>query len=125
MIGKLRMGKFWILLLIPLAMLLFSACGAENPPSVVSPTTTQVTYDLSLVITVGNHSWIPIHKYGNPGNDPSFILHILKAFEDAHPELEVVPGGWKIEKQQQTGGYANSVSATIFGIWVDHKLKDR
>lgn len=91
-----------------------------NNQSVVNtnPETTQVSYDMSLVITVGNRSYIPINEFGKPGDDPSSILFILEAFEDTHPELEVI--GWEIDKQQR----AHYTSPKIFGIWVDHRLSE-
>jgi len=93
-------------------------CSGGVEQSVINPETTQVSYDMSTVITVGNRSYIPINSGGNPSDNPSSILLILKAFEDVHPELEIV--GWEIEKQQK----ARFTSAKIFGIWVEHKLKD-
>lgn len=97
---------------------LFIGCSSDESSSVINPKTTLVSYDLSVVITVGDRSYIPINKKGEPADNPSEILLILKAFEDIHPELEIVD--WKIESRQRTHG----ATPRIFGIWVDHKPKN-
>ena len=98
---------------------LLVGCSGGNEQSVINPETTRVSYDMSTVTTVGNRSYIPINSGGKPSDNPSSILLILKAFEDAHPELEIVD--WKIEKQQ----VAHATSQKIFGIWVEHRPKER
>ena len=113
---------------IPIATLIFLAtlagsCSASNGPgdsSVIddSPEATQVSYDMSSVITERNRSYIPINIAGKPSDDPSSMLRIVNAFEDAHPELEIVR--WWIEKRQA----AYTTSSRIYGIWVDHKPRE-
>ncbi len=124
--GRFRVAALFVPLML-LSVIFLPACGG-NKPSVVKPSTTHVTqvttpatYDLSVVITVGNRSWIPINRNSRPADDPSFVLHIVKAFEDAHPELEVIPGGWKIEKDQDALGSRNY----FYGIWIDHRPKSK
>ncbi len=99
--------------LVSLGMVASVACGTG--PSVINPDTTQVRFDLSVVITDGNHSWIPINKDDRVGNQASLILKIIRAFEDEHPELEVT--NWKIQERV--------ADTLIEGIWVDHRPKSK
>ena len=92
-------------------------CGSEGL-SVIKSETTEIVYDLSVVTTVGDRSYIPLNIFGNPEDHTRELLLVLQVFEDAHPELEVI--GWRIEKQQ----VARATPAKIFGIWVDHKPRN-
>ncbi len=103
---------------VAILLLALVSCAGEKP-SVVNPSTTQVAYDFSAVVTVGNRSFIPINKVGKPSDNPSLILNILKEFEKEHPGIEIVD--WKIEKEQDS----YSASDKIFGIWVDHRPKSQ
>jgi len=105
-----------VLIVAALLAAIIVGCG-EGRPSVVDPQTTRVTYDLSVVVTVGDRSYIPINQGGRPGDTPSFILNILKAFEDENPQFEIL--NWKIEKHQGSSG----AEGYIFGLWVDHRPK--
>ena len=102
--------------LVSLGMVVGIACRSVSAPSVINPDTTQIRFDLSVVITEGNHSWIPIGNLEkNVGDNPSLILKIVRAFEDAHPELETT--NWKIQQRYMV--------TVIEGIWIDHRPKER
>ncbi len=112
------MKKIAVVLFGILAIAL-AGCDSSEPsePSVVQKKQVQVVerYDMSAVVTVGNHSYLPLNLPGNPSQHVSLILGALQAFEKAHPEWRIT--GWRIEKRQ--AGYA--VQAYIFGLWVDHE----
>lgn len=103
-----------------LPILIFAAlvvgCSSSRPVSAVKALPANA-YDMSVVVTVGNHSYIPINLDGKPNENVDVILGALKAFESANPNLEVT--GWQIEKQQ----LAYVTSPYTYGIWVDHHPK--
>lgn len=79
---------------------------------------TEQVFNLDAVVTVGNHSYIPINVHmgsGNLVNDmvPT-ILNLLDNFEKKHPELEVT--GWNIQQDQRGNN-------NVYGLWVNHKPK--
>ncbi|MBI2450107.1 MAG: hypothetical protein HYV47_01065 [Candidatus Nealsonbacteria bacterium] len=106
-----------VYLLFIILLIAFTGCGPSTlkPPVELEPGEQQ--YDMSVVQTIGNRSYIPLNISGNPSEHISTILGVLTAFENAHPELEIV--SWYIEKQQK----AYITSNYIFGIWVDHRLR--
>ena len=79
-----------------------------------SPATVE-HYDLSVVRTRGNHSYIPLNIKGTPANHIEEILGALQVFEKAHLEIEVT--GWNVDKQ----GAAYAIPPYIYGLWVDHR----
>ena len=86
--------------------------------SIPEKNTQETLYNMSMIETHGNHSYIPMKIFNaEPKDYTREILEALNTFEKAHPELEVT--GWKIEKQQN----AHLVTPEIFGLWVDHKLR--
>jgi len=100
--------------LIAAIVLLVASCG--NEPSAirtVGATTTQ--YDLSVAVTVGNHTYIPLNIYGRPDDHLPEILGVLDAFEKRHPDLEVT--SWNLLRDQQ----AFTTSPYIYGIWINHR----
>lgn len=72
-------------------------------------------YFKKQIITVGNHSYIPMNIFNTPSERVMSILEVLQRFENLYPDVRVT--GWKIEKQQ------NSFASTsyIFGLWIDHE----
>lgn len=74
-------------------------------------------FDMSVVVSVGNHSYIPLNfwRQAGVGNDALYIMGILNAFEEAHPNLEIT--NWCLEATPHTNFIPNFF---IFGIWVDH-----
>ena len=92
---------------------MFVGCGPAAP-SVVDSQTTRSEYDISIAITNGNHSWIPINISGKTSENAILILDILRSFETAHPEFEIVD--WKIDSRP-----SDYSGARIYGIWVDHR----
>lgn len=99
-----------------LAVLVVGCGGGSKPVSAVKALPADA-YDMSVVVTVGNHSYIPINLDGRPDQQVGVILGTLQAFESTHPNLEVT--GWQIEKEQR----AYNTSDYIFGMWVDHRPK--
>ncbi|TSC91780.1 MAG: hypothetical protein CEN90_244 [Parcubacteria group bacterium Licking1014_17] len=106
-------------------LLLSVSCGPTPPTVLITTSQTETKVNLDAAITIGNHTWLPLNlEQGKPFGEPARpinhvldILNILKAFEDAHPELETT--GWFIEKEQRASGTMRN----IFGIWVDHRPK--
>lgn len=100
-----------------------SACAeGAKPPSVLQPPPVAVpqgvtlkVYDLNVVKTIGDHSYIPINIDGTPDSHADTILNILSVFKTSNPELEIT--GWKIEKNQS----AYTTGPYIYGLWIDHK----
>lgn len=86
-----------------------------NPPP-GKKSQVEISFNKDKVITIGNHSYIPLNLAGDPDEYAEVILNVLKQFESAHPEFEI--SDWKIEKQQSTEDRTDR----IFGLWIDHKL---
>ena len=104
------------MIILALAMI---GCGCSKPPSViVSSSGGKCVVDLSSVITVDGHSFVPLHLKGEPSQHIMEILLVLKEFKDKHPGWEVV--NWKI--QEKTASTNNS-GPMIIGLWVDHHPK--
>ncbi len=111
--------------LIPMLMLvLFVGCSPEvvtfgsgvliDKPIVQS----EQVFDLGVVMTVGNHSYLPINvkvRYGSIESEmiPT-ILNILDQFGKKHPDLEVT--SWSLFEDQ-------SDESILYGLWINHKPK--
>ena len=124
---------FFIVLFSPKNFTSIIASSEKSAPVSTDKSYTEKSYDevidvwLNLTLTTGNHSYVQIniidlptrfHGRGeNPHNYYALILDIINGFEKKHPELEVPPGAWKIEKQQG----ANNTPNKIFGLWIDHR----
>jgi len=80
-----------------------------------------VVFDVSKVMTLGNHSWVPLHLRGSPDEHVLEILWALREFEKAHPELEVT--SWNLEEYQKTA--SDGSSDEVLGIWVSHRSRRR
>jgi hypothetical protein len=104
-----------LVLLVVTGTMLIIGRRLTNNLVVLTPQTVADRYDLSAVVTCGNHSYLPISIYGKPEEHTAEILGTLSAFEKAHPELEITH--WHIEKQQ----FTPDTRALVFGIWVDHR----
>mgnify|MGYP001585026662 CR=1 FL=1 len=103
-----------LLFVIPLLLV---GVGCSKGPSVVKKTA--FTYDWSQVVTVGNHSFIPLpikHDKDNPG----IVLRVLDDFEKNHPDLEVT--SWRISQ-----GFLISAdnAGKADGLWVDHRPRKK
>ncbi|MBI2041692.1 MAG: hypothetical protein HYT20_01555 [Candidatus Nealsonbacteria bacterium] len=99
-------------------VLLVGGCDKQSAPSALRQQSISAeSYNMSVVKTVGNYSYIPFNVDGNPSDHAVKILGALSAFEKAHPEIEIT--FWQIEKQQR----AYITSSYIFGIWVTHRPK--
>lgn len=117
------MGSFfWLVLFL---VLLFQGCEKHHPPKPLSaleiiPPLEAVPpgerYNLSVVTTKGNHSYIPLNRDGLPSKYVNEILGVVSAFENAHPELEVV--SFAVD-QQAVGNVCDSV----YGLWLHHRPK--
>lgn len=94
-------------------------CGSGEP-SFVTSETTEITYDLSVVTTIGNKSYIPINQCGQVHDSLPRIQLVLEAFEGGHPELEVVD--WELDYVH--GHFCSVPKGKTFGIWVDHKPRE-
>lgn len=110
-----------VLSLVVLFMVLLVGGGCanqENAPSALREQSISAeSYNVSVVRTAGNYSYIPLNISGRASDHVGEILGVLNAFEKAHPELEIID--WDIEKQQNayiTGSYT-------YGIWVFHRPK--
>jgi hypothetical protein len=82
-------------------------------PSVLRSPTEGERYDLSVVVTKGNRSFIPINVSG--AMPAHVILDVLSVFEEIQSELEVTT--WHIEKAEP-GHYGSPIT---YGIWADHR----
>ena len=101
--------------------LMFMGCGESKPaPTVVKVdgSTKKEVYDMSVVMTEGNFSFIPMHLEESAWYNSWAVLRVMNAFEKTHPELEIV--GWGVEKQQSTYGSR----AYLYGVWVHHRKRD-
>jgi len=77
---------------------------------------TQMSFDLSVAVTLGNHTYIPLNvKNAMPKDYVEVILELLDTFERAHPELEMI--SWKVEWHPST----YDLYPYIYGIWIDHR----
>lgn len=108
------MKKYFIYVALVLTTLIY---GCSNNKALKEETKTvkaEIEIDFSEVITVGNHSYIPLNIHdARPADRTHDILVILDKFEKIHPELEIT--SWSIEKQE--GVY---MPGHIFGLWVNH-----
>ena len=101
-------------------ILIFNGCENYNHESSIeiydsSETQPEINLNKEKIITIGDHSYVPINLWGTPDEHAETILNIIKQFENIHQELEVTD--WKVEKEQGAWGASN----LIFGIWIDHK----
>lgn len=78
--------------------------------------------DFSWVITLGNHSYVPLNLMGNPAGNAQSILRVLQAFEMEHIGWQIV--NWHIEKQQAGGMRLLDSRDYVYGIWIDHEPKE-
>lgn len=113
---KKRTGFILLSALLVGIILLLTACSGEKQPTALrQPPATVEQYDLSVVKTLGNHSYIPLNIRGESKDYIDEILGVLYEFERAHPELEIT--GWRIEERHVSYGHG----AYIDGLWVDHQ----
>ena len=124
---------FFIVLFSPKNFTSIIASSEKSAPVSTDKSYTERSYDevidiwLNFALTTGNHSYIRINNSDlskrlyqpieTPNNYSAVILDVIDRFEKKHPELEVPPGAWKIEKQQG----ANNTPNKIFGLWIDHR----
>jgi hypothetical protein len=112
-----RTGTAALVLLLAAAAI---DCGGGKP-SVIRPTIGKTNsgmnavFDASGVMTLGDHSWVPLHLKGSSDEHVLEILWALHEFEKAHPKLEVT--SWKLEKRQKT---MSDNSDEVLGLWIDH-----
>lgn len=130
-IGKGRWGIAGVLLVVAtfLWVGLAPACGAaatprSTPVSVKQPLIPAVPLPNEVkvvgnITTVGNLSYITLGLGGIPSEHLSEIFQARLDFERLYPELEIVD--WDIDKQQ----YAHFTQARIYGIWVEHRPKQK
>lgn len=114
--------KKLIFVLFAVATLAVSGCNMTPKSTALkqeseNPMPIHRQYDLSVVRTQGNFSYIPINQRVQPSDMIPDILGLLDSFEKLHPDLEVV--GWDIEEMQSTYG----ARIGIEGIWVTHRKK--
>jgi len=105
--------KTWRLLLaLSIGIVLLgtgSGCDTPPPPSVFQ--TKAVNFDWSGVVTLGNHSYLPINREGNAADMAWDILHMLNTLEESHSHLVV--DTWAIEER----------SNYVCGLWINHHPK--
>jgi len=79
-----------------------------------------ISYQSDAVVTVGDHSYIPILPKGSGyvirEDFPQTVLKLIDAFEQDHPELNVT--GWKLLTYAYGGTY---VHTQALGIFLDHQ----
>lgn len=107
------------------ALLATAIAGCDDNASASAPapsalqskpaTANRTQINLSVAITIGNHTYIPLNLPGDADQNVRSILAVLAAFEKSHSEFKVT--GWSIEKQQS----AYMEPAFVFGLWVDHE----
>ena len=116
---------------LALVIVIWLLIGASLSQSGCSPETKELSKESTMdmvnrAVTVGNHTWLSIdcRSTGPRGNQDGFInskaqsvLSFLHLFECSHPEYEIT--GWRLEIRHDSYLY----DATIFGIWVDHKVR--
>ena len=114
--------RFFIVIIV---VVLFVVMGCEKSgPSVFDQAVIEQTPPVeqslswSTVTTIGNHSYLPINKYGTPYDYRVEILQVLGEFEKQHLEFQVT--SWSVDKQQA----AHGVSSYIYGLWIDHKPRN-
>jgi hypothetical protein len=78
---------------------------------------TSIRLSPDSVITVGDHSYVPLNLEGNPDKNCRTILKTLDIFKQKNPGLEVI--SWSIEKQQ----LAEGAKEFVFGLWINHRQK--
>lgn len=113
-----------IFAVLVITLITVSCSSNYSPPdSVILPAnSTELVYNSMAEKKIGNYSYLPINKSGNPGDMVDLILTVLNEFEKSHPNLRV--HDWKIEKQQ----FAHPTTSYIYGIWISHapaKNEDR
>ena len=107
-----------------LQLLLVTGCSQEQEKkvSVMSgvnrPAPTE-SFNMDVVTTIGNYSYIPINKDYTPPDKIVEILGVVDAFEKKHPALEVKH--WVLDDRQN--GYR--MHSYIYGIWVTHRPKEK
>lgn len=100
---------------IVLSTLVVSVCSCDDSTPQPSVLNTQAApFNSAAIITIGNHSYLPINKEGQPSEMVSEILQIISSFETAHPELVVE--NWSVEKRQS----AHVVTPKVYGLWINH-----
>ncbi|MBI2637764.1 MAG: hypothetical protein HYW88_02580 [Candidatus Sungbacteria bacterium] len=102
-----------------LAIAVFAGCESSPPSAVTEVAKNEYTYDMKVIVTRGNRSFIPLNIYGDPAGNLDKIFGVIAAFESDNSGREIV--FWNIEKQQKAEG-ANSY---IWGIWVEHREKEK
>lgn len=108
-----------VILLMVLVLVVGCGMNITGPSVLVEKTSVQTeqSFNLDVVITVGNHSYIPINARQIEVLSTKLvptILNLLDAFEKKHPNLEVT--GWDLLQSQAD-------SSSVYGLWVDHKPK--
>lgn len=97
-------------------------CNESRPPESgacvkKTSTTPAPEFRAGNLVTIGDSSYIPLNIEGRTVFQVLPILGALDAFRQIHPELEVT--SWSVEKDQE----AHSTPATLYGIWVNHRLR--
>ena len=74
----------------------------------------------SVVITSGNHSYIPINRFveNNGGREMQTILDMITLFEKNNPKLIVTD--WKLREEKV---YSDTWTTLQYGIFIDHIKK--
>jgi hypothetical protein len=72
---------------------------------------------LNAAQTIGNHSFLPLFREGEPSGIAEEILTIMTEFEKRHPEREKFV--WRIDSRHASFDY----HAWTYGLWVDHERK--
>ncbi|MDP1718943.1 MAG: hypothetical protein Q8L24_00765 [bacterium] len=106
---------FWLVMwmVIMLAGCDEQAAGSSAPRSVLKTDTT--TFDMTVCVTNGNNSWIPLDIKARPDQKVAEILSAVAAFEVSHPDLEII--SWQVEHCPDT----SSTNPHVYGIWVHHR----
>lgn len=101
-----------------------SVLGQASPPSVMYQPDEKdlpfpIAINLSVIKTLGNHSYIPMNVVGCDDECAGIILVVLNQFEKAHPELDVT--SWNPVNRSSSYG----TSANLSGLWVNHRPREK
>jgi uncharacterized lipoprotein NlpE involved in copper resistance len=115
-----------IFVLLAVVVLAICGCNKKNKPTALKRESSEVVtihrqYDMGVIKTQGNFSYIPINIGDIPPREMApDILGLLDSFEKQHPGLEII--SWSIDAVQDNEGFAGH-TPHVYGIWVTHRKK--
>lgn len=110
-------------LLVGVLSVLSLGCERKPPPSAFvlaeAPPVSPEAFNFAVAVTRGNHTYIPVNAI-QYGPYQVRILELVAAFEQAHPEFEVLYFELKEVKQDRSGS-----TTYISGLWLHHRPKPK